>query len=207
MKWHYLFFFLLIVSADASAQKTTQLIEKGNANYKHKQFAKAKEEYDKALQKDQTNSVAQFNSGNASQRMNKFEEAAKSYESAAANAKDPLVKAQALYNQGLAYIKQNKLTEAIQVLKQSLRLNSNDNDTRENLQKALKELQKQQQPQQNDKQKNKDNKNQKDQPQKPKSNLTPEEADRRLKELAKEEKNLQKDLQNKNSAGRQLKDW
>ncbi len=206
MKWHYLFV-LLIVGVAASAQKTAQLIEKGNSNYKQKQFVKAKEEYGKALQKDQTNAIAQFNSGNASQRMNKFEEAAKSYETAAANAKDPLVKAQALYNQGLAYIKQNKLTEAIQVLKQSLRLNANDNDTRENLQKALKELQKQQQPQQNDKQKNKNNKNQKDQPQKPKSNLTPEEADRRLKELAKEEKNLQKDLQNKNSAGRQLKDW
>lgn len=206
MKLHSLFICLLVASA-AFGQKTTQLIEKGNTNYKQKQFARAKEEYNKALQKDQTNSVAQFNSGNASQRMNKFEEAAKSYESAATNAKDPLMKAKALYNQGLAYIKQNKLPEAVQVLKQSLRLNANDNDARENLQKALKELQKQQQPQQNDKQKNKNNKKPKDQPQKPKSNLSEEEADKRLKELAKEEKNLQKDLQKKNSSARQLKDW
>jgi Ca-activated chloride channel family protein len=196
----------MLTSASFS-QKATQLIEKGNVSYKQKQFAKAKEEYNKALQKDQSNSVAQFNSGNASQRMNKFEEAAKSFEAAAANAKDPLTKAQALYNQSVALIKQNKLTEAIQALKSSLRLNPNDNDTRENLQRALKELQKQQQPQQNDKQKNKNNKKPKDQPQKPKSNLNEEEADRRLKELAKEEKNLQKDLQKKNSSARQLKDW
>ncbi len=204
MKWK-LFFVGLLACSFVNAQKATQLIEKGNVNYKQKQFAKAKEEYDKALQEDQTNSVAQFNSGNASQRMKKFEEAGKAYETAAANTKDPLVKAQALYNQGLAYIKQNKLPEAIQSLKKSLRLDPSDNDTRENLQKALKELQKQQAPSKS-KDKPKNN-NQKDQPQKPKSNLTPEEAERRLRELAKEEKNLQKDLQKKNSSARQLKDW
>jgi len=203
MKWK-LFLIGLVVCSFVHAQKTTQLIEKGNTNYKQKKFAQAKQEYTKALEKDQSNVVAQFNSANASQRMNKYEEAAKLYEDAAANTKDPLVKAQALYNLGLAYVKQNKLPQAVESLKKSLRLNPADNDTRENLQKALSELQKQQQPANN---KNKQKNNQKDQPQKPTSNLTPQEAERRLRELAKEEKNLQKDLQKKNSSARQLKDW
>lgn len=201
------FLLMIILMLQVNAQKATQLIEKGNASYRQKEYTKAKEEYLNALQKDQSNSVAQFNSGNASARMNKFDEAAKSYEAAANTAKDPYVKAQAFYNQGVSYIRQNKLVEAIDAFKKSLRLNPNDDEARDNLQRALRELQKQQQPKDNDKQNNKNKKNQKDQPQKPQSRMSEEEADRRLKELAKEEKNLQKQVQKKNQSGRQLKDW
>ena len=192
----------------ASAQKATQYVEKGNESYKQQKYAKAKEQYGKALQKDPANSVAQFNSGNASQRMNKFEESAKSYEAAASNSKDPLVKAQAYYNQGLSYIKQNKLAEAIDAFKRSLRLNADDNDTRENLQKSLKELNRRQQ-ENNDKQDNKNKKKPKDKDQQkpPKTKLSKEDADKLLNNLQKEERNLQKQVQKKSQSSRQLKDW
>jgi Ca-activated chloride channel homolog len=204
----FLTIIFLSMIAFANAQKAAQSIEKGNDHYRQKQFSKAKDEYGKALQKDNTNSVAQFNSGNASQRMNKFDDALKSYEAAATTAKDPLVKAQAFYNQGLTYIKQKKLAEAIDAFKKSLRLYPNDNDTRENLQKALKEL-KQQQQKNDDKQdnKNKQKPKDKDQPQPPKTKLSKEEAEKMLNNLQKEEKNLQKQVQKKSQSARQLKDW
>jgi tetratricopeptide (TPR) repeat protein len=199
---------LFCFSLSANGQKARQAIENGNDLYKQKQFAKAKEEYRKALQKDNANAVAHFNSGNASQRMNQFEEASKSYEQAATMARDPLVQAQAFYNQGIAYLKQKKLTEAIDAFKKSLRLYPADNDARENLQKALKEL-KQQQQKNDDKQDNKNKKKpkDKDQPQPPKTKLSKEEADKMLNNLQKEEKNLQKQVQKKSQSARQLKDW
>lgn len=204
-----LFCSCLLIAFSLNAQKTNQLIEKGNADYKKKAFVKADEQYAKALEKDSRNTVAQFNSGNARQQLKKYEDAAKAYEAAASNTNDPSIKAKAFYNQGLSYIRQNKLKEAIESFKKSLRLNPNDKETRENLQKALKEQQQQQQPQNNDQQKNKNNKKEKDKkqpkPQQPK--LSKEEAEKMLNDLRREEKNLQKEVQRKNQSGRQLKDW
>lgn len=205
--------FLLIISfffaLSVSAQKTNQLIEKGNKAYKKKAFAKADQQYTKVLQKDQKNTVAQFNSGNAKQKLKKFGEATKNYEAAANTSGDPLVKAQAFYNQGVAYIRQDKLKEAIDAFKKALRYNPNDKDTRENLQKALKEEKQRQQPKTNDQQQNKDKKKPKDKknPQPEKTKLSKEEAEKMLNDLQKEEKNLQKQVQKKNQSSRQLKDW
>lgn len=192
----------------ANAQKTAQLIEKGNQDYKKKEFAKANVSYSKAIEKDKTNAVAKFNSGNAKQQLKNYEEAAKSYEAAATTTNDPILKSQAFYNLGLSFIRQKKLNEAIDAFKKSLRLNPEDNEARQNLQKALKE--KQQQSQQNEKQddKNKKKSKEKDKKQQPdKSNLKKEQAEKMLNNLSKEEKNLQKEIQKKNQSGRQLKDW
>jgi Ca-activated chloride channel family protein len=201
-------YILLFIAFSVNAQKAARHVENGNGYYQQKEFAKAKDEYDKALQKDKTDAVAQFNSGNASHQLKKYEEASKSYEAAAAATGDPALKAQALYNQGLSYIRQNKLPEAIEAFKRSLRLNPDDTDARENLQKALKEL-KQQQQKSSDKQndKNKKKPKDKDQPQTPKTKLSKEEAEKLLNDLQKEEKNLQKQVQKKNQSARQLKDW
>ncbi len=196
----------ILLSLAVKAQKAVQLIEKGNENYKKKEFLKASEEYNKAIQKDNTNAVAQFNSGNAKQQLKKYEEAGKDYKAAASGTNDPLLKSQAFYNLGLSFIKQKKLNEAIDAFKKSLRLNPEDNEARQNLQKALKEQKQQQQQNQQDKnqQKSKE-KDQKKEPQK--SNLKKEEAEKMLNNLSKDEKNLQKDIQKKNQSGRQLKDW
>lgn len=200
---------LCLLFVSAHAQKSNQLIEKGNQEYKKKAYAKADEQYTKALQKDQKNTVAQFNSGNARQKLKKFADATKNYEAAANNTGDPSIKAQAFYNQGVALIRQDKLKEAIEAFKKALRFNPNDKETRENLQKALKEEKQRQQPEPNDRQDNKNKKKQKDKkkPQPRNTKLTREEAEKMLNDLQKEEKNLQKQLQKKNTSARQLKDW
>jgi len=199
----------MMLMFSVNAQKITQLIEKGNQDYRKKEFKKANASYNQAIEKDKTNAVAQFNSGNAKQQLKNYEDAAKSYETAAQITNDPILKSQAFYNQGLSFIRQKKLNEAIDAFKKSLRLNPEDNEARQNLQKALKE-QKQQQSQKNDQQedKNKKKSKEKEQKQQPnKSNLKKEEAEKMLNNLSKEEKNLQKELQKKNQSTRQLKDW
>jgi len=199
----------LFLVLPGKAQQGNQHIENGNQDYKHKEFKKADEQYTKALQKDQKSTVAQFNSGNAKQKLNRFDEAAKAYEAAASNTTDPLVKAKAYYNQGLSFIRQNKLKEAIDAFKQSLRYNADDKEARENLQKALKEKKQQEQPKNNNNPNNKNNNKpkEKDQPKPPRSNLKKEDAEKMLNNLQREEKNLQKQLQSKKQSGRQLKDW
>lgn len=203
----FIFFSGILLAFSASAQKSNQLVEQGNKDYRKKEFAKADEQYAKAIAKDAKNTVAQFNSGNARQKLKKYEEASQSYEAVVNNTNDPQVKAQALYNQGLAFIRQNKLKEAIDAFKRSLRLNPNDKETRENLQKALKEQKQQQQPKNNDQQQNKNKKKQPDQPKPDKANLSKQQAEKMLNDLQKEEKNLQKQVQKKSQSGRQLKDW
>lgn len=199
---------LLFACVHAGAQRVTAIVEKGNQEYRKKQFGKAATEYDKALKKDAANLVARFNQGNAQQRLKKYKEAAGSYETVAANSNDPAVKSKAYYNQGLAYVRQNKLPEAVEAFKQSLRLVPNDGDTRENLQKAMQEL-KLQQSSQSEQQEDKNKKKPKDKKQSKPSGarLSKEEAEKMLNNLGKEEKNLQKEVQKKNQSARQLKDW
>jgi Ca-activated chloride channel homolog len=204
-----IFLSCLFVMCSVNAQKANQLVEKGNGEYKKKAYEKADVQYTKALQKDPKNTVAQFNSGNAKQHLKKYDEASRSYEAVANNTGDALVKAKAYYNQGLAFIRQNKLKEAIEAFKKSVRLNANDKEARENLQKALKEQKQQQQPKNDDQQDNKNKKKQKnnDRPDQRKPKISKEDAEKMLNDLRKEEKNLQKQVQKKNQSSGQLKDW
>jgi Ca-activated chloride channel homolog len=196
----------MLIGFPAAAQKVNRDIEKGNQEYRQRQFKKAGEAYDRALSRE-NNATARFNSGNAKQKMGKYEEAAKAYEAVASSATDPVLKAQAYYNLGLSYVRQNKLPEAINAFKRSLRLAPGDNEARENLQKAMRQLKLAQQP--DDKQDDKDKKKptRKDVTKPTRGTLKKEEAEKMLNDLQKEEKNLQKQLQKKIQPSRQLKDW
>ncbi|WP_394803648.1 tetratricopeptide repeat protein [Niabella hibiscisoli] len=61
--------------------------------------------------------------------------------SAAPNATS-ILRSGAHYNVGVVYSNQNKIEESVEAYKRALRLNSQDKDARENLQKALSELKK-----------------------------------------------------------------
>ena len=90
----------------------------------------------------------------------------------------------------------NPWNRALNPTKKALRLNPDDKEARENLQKALSELKKQQEEQQK-------------QQQKSQSNMSQREAEQKLKLLQEKEKELQQRLQNQNKqkGGNQSKDW
>ncbi|MBS1510722.1 MAG: VWA domain-containing protein [Bacteroidetes bacterium] len=213
-------FLIVLIPAFANAQNEKQLIKKGNDAYKKNEFDKAQEQYQKAAEKDPSNATAQFNLGNALYKNKKTTDATNAYNNAATHLTDKTEKANALYNKGVVLQNDKKLQECITAYKDALKLNPNDDDTRQNLQKAMQQLKQQQQqnnkqqkkPKENEKQKNKqkqkdDEQNNQPKPQQPK--ITRKDAEEKLKALLQQEKNLQDKLRkvNASSPNHPEKDW
>ena len=104
----------------------------------------------------------------------------------------------------LQYAGDVMLEKSIDFYKKALRINPDDSQARENLQKALLELKKKEPPKKkDDKKKNQDQQQQKQ----PQSKLSRKEAEQRLKLLEQKEKEVQQRLQKAQSGGGQKKDW
>lgn len=155
------------------------------------------------MRKDPENTTARFNLANAQQKQNEINEANKNYDEVIEKADLNSLRAESNYNKGLAHLKGKDLLQAIASFKQSLKEDPNDDDARENLQKALNELKKQQQ--QNKPQKNQQQQqNQKKQKQQP---LNKAMMQQKFNELRNQEKQLQQKLQSKNNTLQPEKDW
>lgn len=187
---------LLLLSLFALAQTVNNYISRGNQYYKQTQYNLAETEYRKALQTEPENPTAQYNLANALQKQKKWDEAVQVLEGLYGNAGNDNLRSATAYNQGVAYTKQKSLEPSIEAYKKALRLNPDDMEARENLQKALSELKKKQDEQQK-------------QQQKSQSNMSQKEAEQKLKLLQEKEKQLQQRLQNQNKqkGGGQSKDW
>lgn len=196
---------LILSSVSISAQKENEVIKQGNEAYRKNDFAIAQKKYAKALTEDDKNVVAKFNLANTLQHTNDLDKSANLYDDVIKTSTDAGIQSKAYYNKALALLQQNKMNDAIDALKQSLRLQPADNDARENLEKALKEKQQQQpqpQPQQNKKQQKQNQKQQKQQ------QMNQQMMDQKFKELEDQEKQLQKDLQKqKTNTADNEKDW
>lgn len=207
---------LLLMGAGALAQKTNADIRKGNQLYKQKNYEGSKEAYSKALAENPNNPTANYNMGNAAFRSEKHDDAVQLYDNTITNSTEKPIREKAFYNKGVAFSKEKKLQESIDAWKESLKLDPNDNDARENLQKALLELKKQQQQQQ---QQNKDKKEDKkkdqqkqdkeqQQPQQPQSKLNKQQVEQLLKALQQKEKEIQQKMQKGTaSPNKPEKDW
>jgi Ca-activated chloride channel family protein len=201
------------------SQNERSLIKKGNESYSKKEYDKAIVDYKKVTEKNPANTTAQFNLGNALYKSKKTDEAITAYENAVSNANSKDDKSKSFYNKGVVLQNNNKIPECIDAYKNALKLNPDDEDARQNLQKALQQLKQQQkqkdnkdqkkpkEDQQQDKQKPKEEKN--DQPKPQPSKLTKQDAEEKLKALLQQEKNLQDKLKRVNevSATRPEKDW
>lgn len=197
--------FFMALSIPSYSQNAKSSIVKGNKAYKENNFNDAEKEYRDALKGADKNATADYNLGNALYRKDNSEEAAKSYDNAIQNTTDNNIKQQAFYNKGVAFQKAKKLPECIIAYKNALILNPQDEDARQNLQRALKDQQQQQQQNQKDnKDKKQQPKDQKDQKkndhqknQEPKpmpSKISKQDAEEKLKSLLENEKELQDKL-------------
>jgi tetratricopeptide (TPR) repeat protein len=196
----------------SSAQDDKKIIKKGNEAYQKNEFDKAAEEYKKVTAKTPANATAQYNLGNALYKSNKADEAVDAYDNAVGNLKAKNEKGQAFYNKGVVLQNNKKLPECIAAYKSALKLNPQDEDARQNLQKAL---QQQKQQEQKDKKKPKEDqkkeqkKQEEKQPQPQPSKITKKDAEEKLKALLQQEKNLQDKLRKVNTASpnKPEKDW
>ncbi|MFN8252097.1 MAG: VWA domain-containing protein [Ferruginibacter sp.] len=210
------FFFLL----PAAAQNEKAIIKKGNEAYGKGEYENAAAEYKKVTEKNPANATANYNLGNALYKNKKTDEAVTAYENAAGSATAKMDRSKALYNKGVVLQNNNKLPECITAYKDALKLNPQDDDARQNLQKALQQQKKQQEQQKNNKQqqkpkedekqkeKEKQKQDEKQQPQ-PKPKISKKDAEEKLKALLQQEKNLQDKLRKVDVASpdKPEKDW
>ncbi|MEO6254196.1 MAG: VWA domain-containing protein [Ferruginibacter sp.] len=205
------------------AQDEKPLIKKGNEAYEKKEYDKAIINYQQATEKAPANPTAQYNLGNALYKNKKPDEAVQAYENALANATSNADKAKAFYNKGVVLQHNKKLAECIEAYKNALKLDPQDEDARQNLQRALQQQKEQQKKDDKDKKeekKPKDDKKQKEkekpkedeqkqQPKPQQSKLTKQDAEEKLKALLQQEKNLQDRLRKVNTATSATpeKDW
>jgi Ca-activated chloride channel family protein len=190
-------------------------VMKGNRYYKEGNYDKAEEAYQKALSKKE-NLIARYNLGNTLYKKESIDDAVKSFDGVISATDDPELKTKALYNKGVLLHKGNRLTEAIDVYKQALRLNPDDEEVRKNLQLALQQK-KQQEPKKDQKKEQKEQKQKQEkkkeepkpqQPKPQKSKLTKKQAEQYLKALEQKERELQEKVRKKTAVPNQPeKDW
>jgi len=195
---------LSFIATTLFAQQVNNEIAKGNEAYKKGDYKTAIENYKNALRKAPENNTARFNLANALQKQNETEQSKKEYNEVIAKADINSLKSESNYNEALAYIKEKDLQNAITFFEESLKENPNDDDARENLQKAMNDLKKQQQQNQPQNKKQKEQQNQKKQKQPP---LNKEMMQQKFNELRNQENQLQKKLQSKNNTAQPEKDW
>ncbi|MCU7552395.1 tetratricopeptide repeat protein [Chitinophagaceae bacterium LB-8] len=185
------FLFLL---AEGRAQSVEQSLAKGNQYYKNQQYDLAEIQYRKALEEVPNNLTAKYNLANSLYRQRKNDEALDILKNIHEEGSNKNLQSSIFYNTGVIYTRQKSLEASIEAYKSALRLNPDDKEARENLQKALLELKKEQQNRQNQQQQNK---------------MSQNEAQRRLQQLQQKEKDIQQRLQNQNKqgGGSMPKDW
>ncbi len=237
----------LMISVLVSAQQERKYIRKGNREYDKAfidslttdttRYQNAEVDYRKALEKDPNNWDASYNIANSIYKQGKFEDAVNQYQAVTGMADDNKENmAKAYHNLGNSYLRTNKLQEAIEAYKNSLRNNPNDYETKYNLAWAQNKLQQQQQQQQNqdqnkdqenkdkqdkeqqnkndkqnkDKQKEEQEKQQQQQQQQQQNQISKEDAMRILEALQNDEKKVQKKVQKQKAQPKKRtteKDW
>lgn len=152
-------------------------VRKGNSLYEEQRMEEAQKEYRTALQKDAASVEGKFNLGDSQYAMGDFESAENTFRELLEypDLSDE-VKAKTHYNLGNAQFQQQKLEEALESYKSSLRLNPKDMEAKFNYAytKAMMENQQNDQNQQN----NQNNQNQDNQDQQSEGGEDNEQGDK-----------------------------
>ncbi len=204
----------MTIALPGMAQGPKTIIKEGNDAYKNSNYPSAIGSYEKVLQNSPENATAQYNLGNALYRNKQTDEAVAAYDKAVNQLSDPVEKSNAYHNKGVVLQNNKKIPECIEAYKEALRLDPNNEDARQNLQKALQQQKEQEQKDKQDKKDKKDEKpddkkNKDEQPKPQQSKLTKNDAEEKLKALMQKEKNLQDKLRKVNAASpdKPEKDW
>jgi tetratricopeptide (TPR) repeat protein len=177
--------FLFFISMQFSVYAQEDAVVIGNEYYKLAQYEAAEKQYRAALTIDKENTTAQYNLALSLYKQKKYTEASELFRKLGETTPEKKTRAPSFYNEGVIYSKQKELEKSIDAYKSALRQDPDDQQARENLQKALLELKKQNQDSQSQQKK-----------QNP-SSLTQKQAEQKLKNLEAKEKDLQERLQKK----------
>jgi tetratricopeptide (TPR) repeat protein len=238
IKRSVLILLLLMGIISAYGQNDRKVIRDGVRAYENEEFAEAEVQFRKAENINQESYEAEFNTGTALYAQEKYEETVKQYQSMLEQTDDAGKTAQIWHNIGNSLLEARQYAPSIEVYKNSLRLNPNDEDTRYNLAYAkqkLKEQQEQEQQQNQDQEQDKNqdqqeqdknqdqqeqdknqdqqeqDKNQDQQEQQPvPREISKEDAERMLKAIQQQEKDVKEKVDKKKAAAAKVKtekDW
>ena len=199
---------LFLCAGTVSAQKAERKnVREGNKLYESEKYTESEIAYRKSLEVNPRSTEGTYNLGNSLYKQGKFPEAAEQYQLIAGQGEKmvatPEGKArlsEVYHNMGNIFMQNKDYGKAVEVYKQSLRLNPKDDETRYNLALAQKLLSDQQnqdqsQDQQNDdKQENKDQKDdqQQQQQQQPQDDqMSKDNAQQMLDAFLQDEKDTQ----------------
>ncbi len=138
-------------------------VRSGNRHYHKQEYVESEVDYRRALEKNPASAEAAFNLGDALFKQERFADAGQLFSAIAQDStRSPEMTAQALYNRGNALLAEQKLQEALEAYKQSLRTNPSDMEAKYNL-AYVKKLLEQQQNDQNNQNNDQNQNNQNDQ--------------------------------------------
>lgn len=190
-----------------SNRKERNFIRKGNSLYEQKRYAETEVECKKALEANPNSELAtynlalsllnQSNASNAKDDNNPTKQASQMLSNLAATTSDPILASKSYYNLGNIHFQQEQYDQSIEMYKNCLRRNPNDDNARENLRLAQKKRQQQEQQQNNqqeqqDKQEQQQDKQNKDQDQQQQDN---KEQDNKEQEQQQNQQNTQQNSQ------------
>ncbi|OQY96422.1 MAG: hypothetical protein B6D37_02690 [Sphingobacteriales bacterium UTBCD1] len=180
----------------AHAQQSDKIMQKGNEYYKRQQYSEALKEFSKINEGDSLSEEARYNQANTLYKLGKKDESIKMFKQLSGIVKDTLFLSKLSYNEAVVLGSEGNLEESISAYEQALLFNPQDEQARDNLQKALLELKKKSSPPEKKKQQ-----------QQPKMN--PRDAANKLKQLEQKEKQVQQRVQKEKSVDSvsKPKDW
>ena len=171
---------LLLFSLVAMSQTDRDYIRRGNRLMRDSIYDKAQVEYQKAIERDNTNPISHYNLGNALLYQNKAEDAMKEYETAARLEKDKGRLAQIYHNMGVVLQAAKQFDKAVACYRNSLRNDPTNNETRYNYALSLFQLKKNQNNQDNqDQQKDDQGKDEKQEQQEQQQQQQQQEQDKK----------------------------
>jgi len=195
---------LVLAFCRLAAQTTDDLIYSGNEQFRKEQFAAAEAQYRKALQQSSASAAAKYNLAVSLYRQQKMDSSLAGFSFLTLPDQEKDTRSKAFYNIGVIYSEQDKLEQSIEAYKNALRIHPDDQQARENLQKALLEWKKRNPPKKEEKKKPR----QQPPKQPPRSRLNPKQTQQKLKELEEKEKQAQRRINKKTeAAGNVLRDW
>lgn len=157
---------LLLVAAvtiDAYGQGENRLIRKGNRAFDKGDFEAAEVEFQRSLERNRQNAIAEFNLGGAIHQQENFEESAAIFDQLSRRNLPDDKRAMSFHNLGNSLLYQQQFEQAIEAYKNALRINPDDMDTKYNLLYAQQMLQEQEQSEQQQDQTQDDQQDQQDQ--------------------------------------------
>ena len=187
-----LFVILLLVNCGFS-QSNRSTLNEGVDKYDEKKYTDAEVDFRKVVESSPKSFEANYNLGNTYYKLEKYDDAIKSYQSAFENAKDNESRAKIFHNVGNSLLKSNKIEQSVEAYKTALKYNPNDQDTKYNLSYALEMLKNKDKNKQDKNDQNKNDQNKQDQQQQQNQNQDQQNKDQQNKDQQPQDQEAKQD--------------